>query len=122
MSYKINDRVRVLKKIEAHKYYGKQIVSMEMSMLENKIATISDVIRDENNHVYYKILEDGGTWFWTDEMFEKLSDKKIRKNVQINLSNIQIKKLCDYYKVDVDTVSERDIILLHDKFLNDKLI
>lgn len=74
MSYKINDKVRVLKNIEAHKYYGKQMTSMQMIMLKNEIVTIFDVIRDSDNSFIYKILEDGGTWFWTDEMFEKLSN------------------------------------------------
>lgn len=121
MSHKVNDRVRVLKNIEVHKYYGTQIVSMEMAMLENKVVTIVDAIRDDENRFVYKIIEDGGTWFWTDEMFETLADSKVRKCVQVNLSNVQINKLCEYYGEDSNHVSDSDIVLLHDKFMKEKL-
>jgi hypothetical protein len=65
MKFKVGDKVRVRKDLVDEQKYGGQCFVYDMSKFMDKIATIKSVYNS-----CYCIEEDGGEWFWTDEMFE----------------------------------------------------
>jgi hypothetical protein len=76
MKYKIGDRVRVRKDLVHGKVYGGQ--SFYMDDWKGKVVTISSV----NSHGYYEIADDKDEWWWSDEMFEDVSDVPTDGKVQ----------------------------------------
>lgn len=76
MKYKIGDRVRVRKDLVHGKGYGGQ--TFYMDDWKGKVVTISSI----NSHGYYEIAGDGDVWWWTDEMFEDVSDVPTDGRVQ----------------------------------------
>lgn len=61
--FKVGDKVRVRKDLEAHKIYGSNSFTDSMAYMKGETATISEIIGNE-----YRIKECG--YNWTDEMFE----------------------------------------------------
>jgi ribosomal protein S17 len=64
MKYKIGDKVRVREDLEIGDYYGAQTFEYPMNKFIGTLVTISEVRKDEY------LIEEDGTYGWTDEMFE----------------------------------------------------
>ncbi|SFA76117.1 DUF3310 domain-containing protein [Selenomonas ruminantium] len=67
MKYKVGDKVRVRKDISVKGNWG-FVEAMEQFI--GKVVTISRLV---DTHDAYLILEDGGEYVWTEEMFEGLA-------------------------------------------------
>lgn len=68
MKFKVGDKVRVRKDLEAYEEYGNFDFSESMEKYKGKIVTIKAINSDS-----YFIGEDNGDYYWTDEMFEGLA-------------------------------------------------
>ncbi|MGN1340513.1 MAG: hypothetical protein ACI4WS_09490 [Oscillospiraceae bacterium] len=73
--YKIGDKVRVRKDLEARKIYGTNGFSKSMEKYRGKVVTIFGFNPFCTRE--YKIREDDGDWNWTDEMFEPVQNEEI---------------------------------------------
>ena len=81
MKYKIGDKVKIREDLEVGKEYNDCTFIGDMEKYKGKIATIYYCYNDGS----YDIDLDGGDWFWTDEMFEDIteSENKDEKIVDI---------------------------------------
>ena len=66
MKYKVGDKVRVRKDLKAGSFYGEDSFLVDMKKYSGKIMTV-DKITYKNK---YKLKEDFGHYYWTDEMLE----------------------------------------------------
>lgn len=78
MKYKVGDRVRVRKDLEAGKLYGLFNANKEMVKMRGETVTIEQVYGDQG---YYDLQE--SKWLWTDEMFEGIVSKKWCINISV---------------------------------------
>ena len=90
MKYKVGDKVRVRNDLVNGKLYGTQ--SFYMDDWEGEIVTISK-INFHNN--CYTIEEDKERWYWTDEMFEDVSDDKMDNSKEFHDAFV---KMIDFAK------------------------
>ena len=74
MKFKVGDKVRIKKDLDSRKRYEISVVS-EMEAYKGKIAEIVRV-RDDNSCV---LDIDKGRWFWSDDTFELVKEKKFTK-------------------------------------------
>lgn len=65
MKYKVGDKVRIRKDLEAGKYYGADVFIEEMKEYADKTMIVDDIVLE----CKYK-LKEGGHWNWTDKMLE----------------------------------------------------
>ena len=70
MEYKVGDKVRVRKDLEADSYYGEDLFTTDMKKYLGKTMTISSIVEN----CEYMLKEDTGHWHWTDEMLEDVED------------------------------------------------
>lgn len=70
MKYKIGDKVRIKNDLEKGMYYGECYFTAKMKQLSGMTVTIASRNAD-GDCVFYEIVEDGGNYIWTEEMFEK---------------------------------------------------
>lgn len=85
MKHNIGDKVRV-KSLEWYnenknsyhciKFYTDVWFWVHMSEYCGKIVTISDIYFSNHNITTYNIVEDDGTYIWTDDMFEGLAKEE----------------------------------------------
>jgi len=101
-----NNKVRVKSNLKKYKKYGEQSVVEDMMNYRGKVVTISKVLTNG----LYQIEEDGGSWIWTDEMFDELVTNKVGKVVNIVLTQDKIEKLCKINGKNIDTVSIGEIV------------
>lgn len=73
MKFKVGDKARVKKDLEGDKTYGVDSFVYGMEKYRGKIVTIIGVWNDGE----YRIKEDNGDWFWTDEMLEPIEGKEL---------------------------------------------
>jgi hypothetical protein len=100
MKYKVGDKVRVRKDISVKGNWG---FVEEMKQFIGKVVTISRLVDTDDDE--YLILEDGGEYVWTNEIFEGLVNdapsiaKRINEkhNILNGLTNTDAIKP-DYYK------------------------
>ncbi len=132
MKYNVGDKVRIKKNLEVGRAYNSGWVFVQrMIPYRGKTVTIRSY-RDENG--YYSIVEDGGEWKWTYDMFENASieagDKvRIKKECTIeeftaNNWNYGFKDTIKFFKqygkdtektFDVKKVSDRGNIVIEDE-------
>ena len=74
MKFKVGDKVRIKKDLDSRKRYEISVVS-EMEAYKGKIAEIVRV-RDDNSCA---LDIDTGRWFWSDDTFELVEEKKFTK-------------------------------------------
>ena len=70
MKYKVGDKVRVRKDLEANSYYGEVLFTPGMKKCSGKTMTV-DKITYANR---YRLKEDIGHYNWSDEMLEDVED------------------------------------------------
>lgn len=78
MKYKVGDKVRIRRDLNAEEYYGGTGINKEMIKYTGKIMTIREITRN----AFYKMNEDkhedktlySSGWSWTDEMIEGLAE------------------------------------------------
>lgn len=90
MNYKVGDRVRIRKDLEAGKNYGvehKLYCNSEMASMAGKTLTIGGC-----NLGYYTLLEDTNEWRWSDKMFEGLAVDLQEKTTKLYAQQ----ELCTY--------------------------
>ncbi len=75
MKRQAGDTVTIKKDLKENKIYGTGVVVEEMMAFRGHTVTIAEEVDD----IDYKIIEDGQTWYWTDEMFDiiPLSSKHV---------------------------------------------
>lgn len=72
MKYKVGDKVRVVSILKAGEKYGDEKFTKYMEKYRGEVVTISKVYCNR-----YCIKEDYEGWYWTDEMFEGLTEDEL---------------------------------------------
>lgn len=67
MKHKVGDKVRIREDLKENVYYGEYFAVSEAIRFGGKTVTISDI---DMSKFSYEIEEDGGKFYWTDEMFD----------------------------------------------------
>lgn len=80
MKYKVGDKVKVRSDLKINRDYGSQAFVREMSQYIGKVVTIKETYSNK-----YNIEEDGGEWFWTDEMLEGLAEDELTAEEAIKI-------------------------------------
>lgn len=79
MKYKVGDKVRVRKDISVKGNWG---FVEEMKQFIGKVVTISRLVSPYDDE--YMILEDGGEYVWTEELFEGVANEAPSITKRIN--------------------------------------
>lgn len=73
-NFKVGDKARVKKNLEIDNYYGDQMFVESMNNMLGKIVTISKISVSDMSHCRgYRIEEDDGEFYYTDEMLEPIN-------------------------------------------------
>lgn len=92
MKYKVGDKVKIRKDLKVeHLYGGRAWVTQGMHDLGGKIARITSV--DERKGVY--IIDLDGSYAWSAEMFEDMSEQGAHKSVTITVIENKVIAYCD---------------------------
>ena len=71
MKYEVGDKVKIREDLKVGKDYNDCTFIVDMEKYKGKIATITYCYNDDDS---YEIDLDGGTWFWTNDMFKDVTD------------------------------------------------
>ena len=66
MKYKVGDKVRVRTDLKVGIRYSRRVFNEQMDHWSGRVVTIKKIAKEGA----YIIREDGGRWFWVEEMFE----------------------------------------------------
>lgn len=92
MKYKVGDKVKIREDLRVeHLYEGRAWVTQGMHDLGGKIARITSV--DERKGVY--IIDLDGSYAWSAEMFEGMSEQGAHKSVTITVIENKVIAYCD---------------------------
>lgn len=111
--YKVGDKVRVRSDLVLSETYGGAFVTEEMMSFLGKEVTISYV---DNSDGTYHIEEISYHWWWTDEMFEGLSEewkfnlydtvKHIKYGIGTVIETDKLSSGKEIYKIEFDEWNE----------------
>lgn len=86
MKYKVGDKVRVREDLDIgipYHEYDEEFCTFsndDMKQYAGKRVTIS-----ESKEHYYRLSEDNGAWYWTDEMFEGKADNFTYRDLETGM-------------------------------------
>jgi len=69
--FQVGDKVKVREDLTAGVRYNEYRCNEEMEELRGKICTIRNI---SNSSGVYNIVEEKSSWFWTDDMFEPVTE------------------------------------------------
>lgn len=115
MKYKVGDKVRVRKDLVADKRYGNHFFVSDMKPYIGKTMTIDSIT------IYgYRLKEDKGGWYWTDEMLEDAEDITIlvkgNKVIAKRGNKVGIAKCSPEDEFDIFTGAKLAIERLEEKY------
>lgn len=76
MKYKVGDKVRVRTDLKIGIRYSRRVFNEQMDHWSGRVVTIKKIAKEGA----YIIREDGGRWFWVEEMFETNATDAIKPN------------------------------------------